>query len=321
MKKVTLPIITLLSFIFCTISCNNPITEKNNTIDISPEARSYAEQQFSDANNAFRNLVESKCRSVAPETINPEDSSTWAPADRLEAAAWTGILNDDPKETIKLVKEYGLYDDLMKIIKDYDLENCVQIRNDGARNAARSITTSQINSSSKTGDIFLSHSYDSSHAGASVALLYALTKGYYKHAGVMDKRRTSDYCILSASDENDHFTKGVDEGLGAVGYESKAKWSSSGLAVCLMRVKNVTETQCNNALDYGKQFLGKPYGLTTTRDSNDSFYCSKVVYRCWLSQNRDLEYNTWYYIKGPFVTPQDIYDDSDTTYILGDKPN
>jgi len=26
-------------------------------------------------------------------------------------------------------------------------------------------------------------------------------------------------------------------------------------------------------------------------------------------------------LRGAFVTPQDLYDDSDTTFVFGDKPN
>lgn len=321
MKKTLSMLVSAACILLSFVSCKNNFADVDKIV-VTPETRSYAEKQFAAANDAFRNLVESKCRSVSQDQIDPEDYSTWSPADRLEAAAWLGILNDDAEETIKIAKEYGIYKELMDIVKEYDLENCVNIRNAAARNAARSVTKEQIKNS-LTGDIFLSHSYDSSQAGSSVALLNTLTRGYFKHAGIMDKRRSSDsdYCILSASNNNDHFKKGVSSGLGAVGYESMTTWSDSGIAVGAVRVKNTTAAQCNAALDAGKNWLGKPYGLSLDRDSNSSFYCSKVVYRCWLSQGRDLEYNTWYFWRGLFVTPQDLYDDSDTTYVFGDKPN
>lgn len=322
MKKTLSMLVSAACILLSFVSCKNNFADVDKIV-VTPETRSYAEQQFAAANDAFRNLVESKCRSVSQDQIDPEDYSTWSPADRLEAAAWLGILNDDAEETIKIAKKYGIYKELMDIVKEYDLENCVNIRNAAARNAARSVTKDKIKNSSKTGDIFLSHSYDSSQAGSSVALLNTLTRGYFKHAGIMDKRQEaiSDYCILSASNNNDHFKKGVSSGLGAVGYESKTKWSDSGIAAGVVRVNNTTPAQCNAALDYGAKFLGKPYGLSLDRDSNSSFYCSKVVYRCWLSQGRDLEYNTWYFWRGAFVTPQDLYDDSDTSFVFGDKPN
>lgn len=324
MKKTLLILVSAACILLSFVSCKNNFADVDKIV-VTPETRSYAEQQFAAANDAFRNLVESKCRSVSQDQIDPEDYSTWSPADRLEAAAWLGILNDDAEETIKIAKEYGIYKELMDIVKEYDLENCVNIRNAAARNAARSVTKEQIKNLSKTGDIFLSHSYDSSQAGSSVALLNTLTRGYFKHAGIIDKRRisASDYCILSASNDNDHFNKANSSltNLGAVGYESTKKWSDSGIAVGVVRVNNTTAAQCNAALDAGKNWLGIKYGLTSARDSNSNFYCSKVVYRCWLSQGRDLEYNTWYFLRGAFVTPQDLYDDSDTTFVFGDKPN
>lgn len=320
MKKNVFFLVTAFCCLCCfTVSCDNKITVDENPVVISTESRSYAEQQFAAANDAFRNLVESKSRSVSEAEIDPEDYSTWPLADRLEAAAWLGILNDDSEETIRIAKEYGVYEDLMDIVKEYDLENCVKIRNSAARSAARSITSSTVSSSAKTGDIFLSHSYDSSLAGSSVALLNTLTRGYYKHSGIYDKRIKGDACVLSASNNNDHFKKGESEGLGAVGYEYMSDWTKTDKAVGVVRVKNATEDQCKSALDKGKDWLGKPYGLSLNRKSDDTFYCSKVVYRCWLSQGFDLEYNTAWFWRGLFVTPQDLYDDSDTVFVCGDK--
>lgn len=322
MKKNVFFLVTAFCCLCCfTVSCDNKITVDENPVVISTESRSYAEQQFAAANDAFRNLVESKSRSVSEAEIDPEDYSTWPLADRLEAAAWLGILNDDADETIKIAKEFGVYDELMDIIEQYDLENCVKIRNAGARNSSRSISSGTIKDSAQTGDIFLSHSYDSSLAGSSVAMLNTLTRGYYKHSGIYDEDKGGENCILSSSNDNDYYVKGVSTGIGAVGYESIKKWTSSDKAVGVVRVKNATEDQCRAALDEGKKWLGQPYGFSLNRDSNDSFYCSKVVYRCWLSQGFDLEYNTAWFWRGLFVTPQDLYDDSDTYFVFGDKPN
>ena len=152
-------------------------------------------------------------------------------------------------------------------------------------------------------------------------MLNTLTRGYYKHSGIYDERISSDACILSASNNNDHYKKGESEGVGAVGYEYMSEWTKTDKAVGVVRVKNATDEQCKLALNEGRKWLGKPYGLSLNRKSDDSFYCSKVVYRCWLSQGYDLEYTTWYFAPGLFVTPQDLYDDSDTYFVFGDKPN
>lgn len=311
---------TMVWFILSAAGCKNGFATKANSMDINSDTRAYAEQQFNAAYEEIHSLVNSKCRSAAAEDVDPEDMSTWSDADKLEAMAWLGILQDNASETEKLVKDLGIYKDVMNIVKKYDLENCVEIRNTAAQDPSRSISKTTVANSTKTGDIFLSHSYDSSQNGSSVAMLNALTRGYYKHAGVIDKRISGDACILSASNNNDHFDKNKDSGLGAVGYEYISSWTSSGIAVGVARVKNATTSQCNAALDAGKKFIGKPYGLNLDRSSDSSFYCSKVVYRSWLTQGYDLEYNTWYFARGLFVTPQDLYDDSDTIYVCGDKP-
>jgi hypothetical protein len=47
--------------------------------------------------------------------------------------------------------------------------------------------------------------------------------------------------------------------------------------------------------------MGKPYSVFTNRTDNGSFYCSKVIYRGWLSQGYELEpHDGWYWIYEPY---------------------
>jgi hypothetical protein len=93
---------------------------------------------------------------------------------------------------------------------------------------------------------------------------------------------------------------------------------------------------------YSKQFIGKPWTATCKRTSNDKFYCSKIVYRGWLSRGIELEphdnWNTilqfwrwnyrkkwgvkfwypefhWVTYKDAWVTPTDLDDDNNTERI------
>lgn len=324
MKKIHTLICGTMFCVMFSFSACNLVTNGEKSV-VTPEQRSYAENQINNAYNEIHEILNNKARSVSSE-INPEDSTTWTLADRLEAAAWSDLLNDSFDETEKLAKETGVYDIILDIVKKYDVENCVKIRDAAAtssaeNSSARTISKETIAAYTKTGDIFLSHSDNSSQYGSTVAVLNALTRGYYKHSGIIDRRRTGDACILSASNNNDHFKNGVDSGLGAVGYEYISVWTGiEDRKVGVIRVKNATETQCNTALDAGKAWLGKPYGFSLDRNSDSQFYCSKVVYRCWLAAGYDLEYTSTFFPRGPFVTPQDLYDDADTVFVCGTSP-
>jgi hypothetical protein len=135
--------------------------------------------------------------------------------------------------------------------------------------------------------------------------------GYWKHAGIMDcdSPKGDSQDILSASKE-------TSSGF-AVGWETRTKWSNE-TRVKALRVTGRTDANGKAAVIYARQFIGRPVTILTSRQANSHWYCSKLVYRAWLSQGKNLEpppewYDDW-------VSPTDLDEDNDTYYIGGDQP-
>lgn len=103
--------------------------------------------------------------------------------------------------------------------------------------------------------------------------------------------------------------------FGRVGYEAVDAWTKDDKRVVALYVKNTTATQAEAAVKEGQKYIGYSYGVSD-RNKNTNFYCSKVVYRCWKSQNIYLDDKS-----DIVVTPQDLYDDEDTIYLFGIKRN
>lgn len=227
----------------------------------------------------------------------------------------------DDSAVVELLKENGLYESCVEIIEKYDLENVQKVM-DTKSNGARTISASLIgpNSTIPTGAVLVCHGNGSSTNGSSAAMLNMVTPGIWKHAGIYDARRkASARCIYSASNQTDAYLNNKSNyAIGAVGWESIYSWADGTSSVCILDVKGRTYSKAVAAINYGINVLyGKGYNLLLGRNNNNGAYCSKVVYRCWLSQGINLEPSqAWY---DAYVTPQDLADDSDTFYLAGDR--
>ncbi len=325
MKQVRLPFAVfavLAAFGFILSSCQGVFQQgADNETDIIA-AKQAASASFADAQTEFFGLLEADASArggsaSASPTEEASQTRDWDLKDRLIAEAWTAYYSGDASELERLLKENGLYDQAMKLIDTYELkekESTLALPSGLTDPASRSVGYSFFNTLYH-GDVLVCYGGSSS---SSSTLLGLLIPGHWKHAGIWDyDRRDLSYSVLSASNETDYHQNNPGL-LGRVGYESKEKWIGES-AVAGLRVNGRTAAKAAAAVNYGKTFIGKEFNFFVTRDSNDQFYCSKLVWRCWKSQNIDLEYNTWYYWRGQWVTPTDIWDDGDTSFIGGDS--
>lgn len=284
----------------CAVSQDTLISESGSIIEQKKEAQSIMDKAHEDF---FKGVADQPSKSSgAKEGFSVKDT--------IIGLAWNALYSGDTTELVSYLKETKLYQKYLEIVAKYNLTKCQEILDKPSGVTAtdsKSQSSSFFTSSSRySGDIFLCT------GGGSVAvILGVLIPGHWDHAGMMDRAApNSSAPILSASDETSH-------GFG-VGYETINKWTKKSSVIAL-RVKGYTTSKGQGAVNYSKQFLGKPYNIFASRDSNSDWYCSKVVWRGWKSQGKDLEYNTWYYFRGVWVTPQDLYEDSDTYYVAGDK--
>lgn len=193
------------------------------------------------------------------------------------------------------------------------------------------------------GDIFLKHDKSSSgssnngnsSSGSNIVNFFI---GHWGHAAFVDvEKRGNDksYFLLSANVE-------TEQGKSRVGYDKIKDYWSIATEVAICRVKNQSQYERKKSIEYAREFIGKPYNIACKRMSNSHFYCSKVVYRGWLSQGVELEpHNNWIkifkfwrwnykkrigikwwypefktiYIKDPWITPNDLYYDNDVELI------
>jgi hypothetical protein len=296
MKKITFILTVLLTIVLSSCSLdvitdtNYYSAEKTEAWDVYGQAR----EAF------FSTIGETESRAL--------DDSGFSLQDQITGLAWEAYLSGDSSELMDFLESRNLTSLYENIVQEYAIADANEVL--GKKAETRAITETFFDSYID-GDVFLSYSKEDS----SSKLIGFFIPGHWKHAGFMDRTNpwNSDpnWCVLSAN-------SGTTHGF-AVGYESRAKWAAS-TAVAGLRVRGRTDTKARAALDYSRQYLGQPYSVFTSRSSNSSWYCSKVVWRGWDSQGIDLEYNTWYYWRGQWVTPQDLWDDSDT-YFIGGDPN
>ncbi len=289
--------------------------------DTAPVSKAEAAEILSSAQSEFDGLFVSASRSADGEMTEEQAEIR----NKIIAAGYEAIVSGaDDSRVVELLKENGLYDSAKEIMAKYDLETAQKVL-DTKSESARTISSTLIgpNSSIPTGAVLVCHGNGKSQNGSSAALLNMVTPGIWKHAGIFDARKkATGWCIYSASNKTDKYlnaSKGT-YALGAVGWEHTSTWADGSTSVMIMSVKNGTNntTKANAAIDYGvSKLYGAGYNLLLGRDNNNGSYCSKVVYRCWLSQGINLEPSqAWY---DAFVTPQDLADDSDTVYLAGDK--
>ena len=277
-----------------------------------------ASGNFAAAREEFFGLVDGASGRSAPAAAAADATEDMSLADRIVAVAWTAYYTGDSAALEKILADNGLYDQALALAQKYGLaaSQAVLAQPSGATGEAARAIGYPVFDALLDGDVLLCYGGDSSTSGS---LLGMIIPGHWKHAGIWDyERRGLSYAVLSASNATDAFVASPGGVLGRVGYETKEKWIGES-AVAAMRVNGRSAANSRAAVVYGQQFVGKPFNFFVTRSTSDEFYCSKLVWRCWDAQGKDIEYNKWYYPRGYWVTPSDIYDDGDTAFVGGDS--
>jgi|GEM_PF-4499143 len=104
---------------------------------------------------------------------------------------------------------------------------------------------------------------------------------------------------------------------GNVAYRDN-NWKSRYTDIKGMHVTPATTTNKNNAVSYAANQIGEPYKLSGGRWSEDSWYCSKLVWRAYYNQDIDLEGRNLE-ARGTHVTPGDILDSPHTSVFYSSK--
>jgi hypothetical protein len=211
--------------------------------------------------------------------------------EKIQALALEAVTLEDDTKLIAYLKEVGLYERAIDVAREY-----------GLNQVGKSIRKTKTISANKfhnlaymDGDIFL-------YRGDNKIFNF-LIPGYWGHSGFLDevKRRSDDnYFIYSASNQTDtHDRAPYFDGkliVGRVGYDKIKGYWDKAVEVNVTRVKNATPAQRRYSIEYAKKFYGAPYNVATSREDDGKFYCSKIVYRGWLSQGYELEpHDDWKY--------------------------
>lgn len=297
--------------------------------------------------------------------------------ERIQALAMESQLTGDATALQEYLQEVGLYDRFLEIVSKYNLEQ--HTKNLSVKRKAI-LKSKFYNRTFRDGDIFVKSDASSAaisggsvaggsssmSSGSSVAsgassiligTLGYLILGKWGHAAFLDAERQlaySNYLLLSSSNETDVYESNKSpqslyeainlKFLGRVGHDRVEGYWTNATEVAVTRPRGTTASQGRAAIMYARQFSGKPWGIATTRTDNSVFYCSKLVYRGWLSQGYELEprkYDStglpwvpypvfshwaykkvwfakiWYpvfrteYVKDTWVTPKNLYEATD----------
>lgn len=307
-----------LCFLFSAIllcSCNQSLKSSEEVIQPTKDEYNIATEQFNLAKTECYKLIENSCsRNVDGTDVSKE----------LEEIAWECDCIQNYEKLIKRLKYYGLYDNFVKIIKNYDVTKHLYTMENYTDSTERTISSATFDSDSlRNGDILLGSTYANGGGGSSMgnSIAAIFIAGDWKHAGLYTtKHKDEKYYSFSASDKAEILTPGVIDrksNIGRVGFEHVSYWLNRK-KVNIRYVKNASDAQSEQALKSVLQFEGYPFAFTNNRDSNDKWYCSKLVYRAWKTQGFNLESDAGKN-QGLYVTPTDIYKDTDTAYRFGDK--
>lgn len=330
-KKLGVLLVLGLSILF--FSCNK-ITDSNAENKLPDYSVEFAMEQIELAQAEAMDYLDYKFGNIKTPDFDPENPSTWNPKEQILNTAFECADDGDYTAFTEILDKYGVTKDLLAIAQKYDIDNCNDVCSASLRKHARSITATDF-SSLRTGDILLccpgssnssssssssSSGSSGSSAGSSNTIMNLCIPGHFKHAGIFDKREykrqndSSQYVVLSASGNTNLANTGSSGGTKkCVGWESIARWADPDIDVCVVRVKDTSDTECEAALNEGKKYIGTKYLLGVDKNGTYSFYCSKLVYRCWKQQGYDLSRKISVY-----VYPQDLYDSSKTMYVFGD---
>ncbi|MCK4260129.1 MAG: hypothetical protein KAX49_14210 [Halanaerobiales bacterium] len=302
MKKILIALFSLLLISGCSF-INKDVDNVGQSISEIKNiqaAKEEAHETFATAHEEFFDGVPSIVdRGSDVESLSVEE---WGVKEYIIGYAFEAYNTGNVTKLENFLKEQGLYEKYRAVVEKYDLEEQQNVLD--MRPSTISTQSFPINDFDNylDGDVFVCYG-----GSSSAKLIGFFIPGTWKHAGFLDTQAPDmNAPILTASDET---TSGF-----CVGYETKLKWSEK-TAVSVWRPYGRTYTKARAALNYSKQFVGKPYSVFTSRSSNDDWYCSKVVYRGWLSQGINLEDEGWL---DTWVTPSNLAEDGMTYWVGGD---
>lgn len=116
------------------------------------------------------------------------------------------------------------------------------------------------------------------------------------HAGIL---RSSTKTIEAWPKDENH-KNGVYE------YPYK-EWETKVKNYLVLNIKKAKPDQYKKAASFAVSKIKKPYRLRTTKNSDNAYYCSKLVYRSWKSSKVNLDRGNL-----AFVAPSDLILDNDT---------
>ena len=292
-----------------------------------------------------------------PKIIETEDFIELDPKDygikeNIEAYAYQASITGNSKPLFEYLSSVGLLGNYQNIFEAFGLADLIKY----IKSIATTFSPSKFESEEyKNGDIFLK--YDVSSSGSSNGSSSGsnisgwLTPGKYGHAAYLDvvkRGNGGNFYLESSSNETDEQDANPVFLGGRVGYDKIIGYWADATEVAVCRVQNSNPSQRTAAVNYMQQYFGHHWGIFNKRSSNGDFYCSKVVYRGWLSQGIELEphyfsgtsipwmrvpeFSHWDYkwvwfvkvwypvfhmvtIKDAWVTPTDLDDDNETTRI------
>jgi hypothetical protein len=211
--------------------------------------------------------------------------------EKIIALAMDAQATGDGSELVAYLHETGLYNKFQDISNKYNIEQ--HTKNLRMRRKAVNI---DVFSSTKyiDGDIFLKYNPNEDWFSPVVDVVVS---GHWGHAAFLDvekRKEGTGHFLLSASNATDEaeekkiIFKKTD---GKVGYDKTVSYWTGSKEVAITRVNlNSNETyKRRRAIEHARTFIGRDFSLFTSREANDKFYCSKVVYRGWLSQGIELE--------------------------------
>ena len=212
--------------------------------------------------------------------------------ERIVALAFEAQMTGDDTELIVYLRENGLYNKFQDVTNKYNIQQ--HAKNLSMRPKNASIKRERLLSREFIdGDIFLKYDRSSSasmnNSSVGSNILGWLIPGKWGHAAFLDAARrelNTQHFLLSASDQTDRPNNNA---LGRVGYDKIDSYWTNATEIAVSRVRNANNVQRRAAISHATQFIDRPWSVNTSREANDKFYCSKIVYRGWLSQGYELE--------------------------------
>lgn len=309
MKKLIVVLVALLVVVSGCSFQNEPkmVEEEVANLKQAEETKAEAHRVISKAREEFYHGLSSFADMDLNKSVYEIPLEDWPLKEKIIGYAFEAYNTGDETRLVNLLKEEGLYQKYQKISNKYNLAEQHRILRSSDTASVQSVTESFFDSY-YDGDIFLCYGGGDGSSSSSGSGFGDLIPGIWKHSGFMDTDASDPSApILSASDKT---TSGF-----CVGYETKTKWAGEA-SVSVWRVSGRTAAKARAAVDYSRNYIGKPYNIFSTRKGDDQWYCSKVVWRGWLSQGIDIEPSPWF--TDPWVTPTDLAEDSDTYWIGGD---